>query len=234
MDDTAITLGYNLTLLRKQKGKTQAEVADELNLGERVLSYYEHGKRGLDNELLVKFSEYFGVSTDELLKENLDTEEYKSRIIRLQNKYLKNDLPNLIKQSDLWKKYQTQSKETENLLKEHAEDDEWLSDYYFNKHEDLFDQVEEANQNMMEGDYDVAQEKLEKLMIDGNYSVFESLLHSVIINCEIEKNSVCLDELSALEDSLEFTEKILAYGAIAHNALVKDLEAMGILDREEP
>ena len=53
--------------IRKKKGYSQLKVAMDLNISREALSYYENGKRSPDLEMLVKMSEYFNVSIDELL-----------------------------------------------------------------------------------------------------------------------------------------------------------------------
>jgi len=60
-----------LSRIRKQRGMTQAEVAESLDLPQGLISNYEKGARRLHSELLVRFAELFEVSTDELLGHKL-------------------------------------------------------------------------------------------------------------------------------------------------------------------
>lgn len=53
--------------LRKQHGLSQVDLAKELSIAQNTLSQYELGKRQIDNELLYKLADYFGVSIDYLL-----------------------------------------------------------------------------------------------------------------------------------------------------------------------
>ncbi len=53
--------------IRKARGFSQLKVAIDLNISREALSYYENGKRSPDIEMLVKLSEYFGVSIDYLI-----------------------------------------------------------------------------------------------------------------------------------------------------------------------
>lgn len=53
--------------LRLNKKVSQQEVADFLEVTKQAYSLYELGKRNVDNEALLKLSEYFGVSVDYLL-----------------------------------------------------------------------------------------------------------------------------------------------------------------------
>ncbi len=56
-----------LKQIRKERGLTQLKVAMELNISREALSHYENGKREPSIELLIKMSEYFGVSIDFLI-----------------------------------------------------------------------------------------------------------------------------------------------------------------------
>ena len=53
--------------IRKSKGYNQLKVAMDLSISREALSYYENGKRSPDIDMLVKLSEYFGVSIDYLI-----------------------------------------------------------------------------------------------------------------------------------------------------------------------
>jgi transcriptional regulator with XRE-family HTH domain len=57
-----------LKRIRKQKGYSQLKVAMDLSISREALSYYENGKRSPDVDMLVKFSEYFNVSIDFIIK----------------------------------------------------------------------------------------------------------------------------------------------------------------------
>ena len=53
--------------LRLSKKVSQQEIAEYLGVTKQAYSLYELGKRNVDNETLLKLSEYFGVSVDYLL-----------------------------------------------------------------------------------------------------------------------------------------------------------------------
>ena len=53
--------------IRKKKGYSQLKVAMDLSMSRESLSYYESGKRSPDVDMLVRLSEYFGVSIDYLI-----------------------------------------------------------------------------------------------------------------------------------------------------------------------
>ena len=53
--------------LRKSKGLTQAQFGALWNAPQNTVSNWENGNREISNELLMAFSEYFGVSVDYLI-----------------------------------------------------------------------------------------------------------------------------------------------------------------------
>lgn len=53
--------------IRRKKGYSQLKVAMDLNISRETLSYYENGKRSPDIKMLIRLSEYFGVSIDYLI-----------------------------------------------------------------------------------------------------------------------------------------------------------------------
>ena len=62
-------------MMRKSRILNQLKVAMDLSMSRESISYYESGKRSPDIEMLVKLSEYFGVSIDYLIT----GKEHKSR-----------------------------------------------------------------------------------------------------------------------------------------------------------
>jgi len=56
-----------LAQLRLERGLTQAEVADALELTQALVSNYEQGTRRLHAELVARFAQFYGVSADDLL-----------------------------------------------------------------------------------------------------------------------------------------------------------------------
>ena len=57
----------NLKNLRKSKNLNQQKVALDLNIARETLSHYENEKRGISTEMLMKFADYYKVSTDYIL-----------------------------------------------------------------------------------------------------------------------------------------------------------------------
>ncbi len=56
-----------LKLLRKKKGYSQLKISFDLNISREAISFYENGKRSPDIDMLVRMSQYFGVSIDYLI-----------------------------------------------------------------------------------------------------------------------------------------------------------------------
>jgi Predicted transcriptional regulators len=74
-----VTIGKRIKELRESKSMTQEELSKVLNCARNTLTSYETGERGINCEVLVLLSEYFGVSCDYLLRgidaENLDVQK---------------------------------------------------------------------------------------------------------------------------------------------------------------
>jgi transcriptional regulator with XRE-family HTH domain len=66
-DKLAVEIGVRLAQLRKEKGITQAEMAERLGISQPMASDYERGKLRLHGELIVQLSEILGVSADDIL-----------------------------------------------------------------------------------------------------------------------------------------------------------------------
>jgi transcriptional regulator with XRE-family HTH domain len=62
------TLGGRLARLRKERGLTQKQVAEQTGLVQELVSNYELDKLRLNAEMIVRFAEVLGVTTDELLR----------------------------------------------------------------------------------------------------------------------------------------------------------------------
>ena len=62
-----VKFAERLQALRKEKGMTQREMADLMQMQLRSYQHYEGGDRRPDYEGLIALADYFGVSTDYLL-----------------------------------------------------------------------------------------------------------------------------------------------------------------------
>ena len=56
-----------LRKIRKKKGYSQLKVSMDLSISREAISYYENGQRCPNLEMLVKLSDYFGVSIHYLI-----------------------------------------------------------------------------------------------------------------------------------------------------------------------
>lgn len=61
------TLGERLARLRRERGITQAELAEKLSLAQPNVSDYERGVLRLNADLILKLTQILNVSADELL-----------------------------------------------------------------------------------------------------------------------------------------------------------------------
>ena len=61
------TIGARIARLRKDKGLTQAELAQALGVSQPVVSDYENDVIGLDSARIAQLAQVLGVSADELL-----------------------------------------------------------------------------------------------------------------------------------------------------------------------
>ena len=63
-------IGKRLARLRKEKGKSQAEMAADLFTTRNTIAKWETGAQDLKSDSVIKLSKYFNVSCDELLTGN--------------------------------------------------------------------------------------------------------------------------------------------------------------------
>lgn len=77
------TLGQKIAELRKEKGMTQLELANQLNITDKAVSKWERDISCPDINTFPKIAEILGVSVDELLKSSkaADNENEKSKEI---------------------------------------------------------------------------------------------------------------------------------------------------------
>lgn len=99
-----------LKLLREKRGFTKKQLADAIGIKERAYLTYEYGQRDVSTELLQKFADFYGVTTDYLLgrepapeREDLSTVVKNSNVEELEDilirRYL--ELPNAQRQAVL-------------------------------------------------------------------------------------------------------------------------------------
>ena len=78
-DQLAITIGKNLTRLRKLANMTQLELAEKLNYSDKSVSKWEQGNGIPDVRILIQLSELFGVTIDDLVKEHPEQKQVMPR-----------------------------------------------------------------------------------------------------------------------------------------------------------
>ena len=61
------TFGQRLAALRKEKGLTQSDIADKVGITAQAVSKWENDQASPDIDILIKLSEIFDISLDELL-----------------------------------------------------------------------------------------------------------------------------------------------------------------------
>ena len=64
-----------LTVFRKQRGYTQAQLADKLGISRSTYANYESGSRSPDFETLERISDILNCTLDELFGRQRETEE---------------------------------------------------------------------------------------------------------------------------------------------------------------
>ena len=69
-------LADKIIQLRKKNGWSQEELAEKMNVSRQAVSKWEGAQTTPDLEKLLQLSKLFGVTTDYLLKDELETEEY--------------------------------------------------------------------------------------------------------------------------------------------------------------
>lgn len=68
MEVEALNIGNNIAFLRKQRGITQEELANELGVSAQAVSKWENNSSCPDVSLLTSIADYFGVTVDALLR----------------------------------------------------------------------------------------------------------------------------------------------------------------------
>ena len=69
-------LADKIIKLRKKMGWSQEELAERMNVSRQAVSKWESAQSTPDLERILQLSALFGVSTDYLLKDEIETEEF--------------------------------------------------------------------------------------------------------------------------------------------------------------
>ena len=68
-----MNIGEQINNLRKQHGLSQDDLQILFNVSRQTISNWENGKSYPDLEMIIKVSDYFKISIDELLKNDVQT-----------------------------------------------------------------------------------------------------------------------------------------------------------------
>ena len=69
MEDVKLIIAHNISELRREKGVTQAELAEHLNYTDKAVSKWERGESIPDVVVLKQIADFFSVSLDYLVEE---------------------------------------------------------------------------------------------------------------------------------------------------------------------
>ena len=79
MKDIRPIISKNLAMLRKDKGLTQAELAEKLNYSDKAVSRWEHGDTLPDVNVLNELCEFYGITLNDLISEDCKKHEEESK-----------------------------------------------------------------------------------------------------------------------------------------------------------
>ena len=68
-----MNIGEQINNLRKKHGLSQDDFSNLFNVSRQTISNWENGKSYPDLEMIIKVSDYFKISIDELLKNDVQT-----------------------------------------------------------------------------------------------------------------------------------------------------------------
>lgn len=80
----AVTIGKNLTRLRKMANMTQLDLAEKLNYSDKSVSKWEQGNGIPDVRILVQIAELYGVTLDDLVRDHTKDEIVPKNTKRMQ------------------------------------------------------------------------------------------------------------------------------------------------------
>jgi len=80
MNYDTLTVGKRIQALRREKGLTQEQLAERLNISTVHLAKIETGKRGCSLDILIDFAAFFSVSLDYLVLGKISDIEVRLRL----------------------------------------------------------------------------------------------------------------------------------------------------------
>lgn len=87
MKDVKSIVAKNLTMLRKNKGLTQVELAEMLNYSDKAVSRWEHGETLPDINVLYELCDFYGITMNDLVDENCQVAEIDAQAENNARKY---------------------------------------------------------------------------------------------------------------------------------------------------
>lgn len=94
----AITFGKNLKKLRTEKGLTQEELAETLDVTSKHISELENAISFTSGELMDKIAAYFNVKLEDLFISEIDNEAITNKAIKMASEILKKNCEEFDKQ----------------------------------------------------------------------------------------------------------------------------------------
>lgn len=86
-------LPNNIKVLRKHYGQTQEELADYLGYTKNEISHYENGKRTPDHKTIKAIADYYLVTVEDLLHQDLSAVELKQASVKIDTSYMSTMFP---------------------------------------------------------------------------------------------------------------------------------------------
>jgi transcriptional regulator with XRE-family HTH domain len=68
-------LPEKIRFLREQNGLSQKQLALQLGIAKAYIGHFENGRRKPSTELILKIANIFGISTDVLIRDELDLDD---------------------------------------------------------------------------------------------------------------------------------------------------------------
>ncbi len=87
MKDVKSIVAKNLTMLRKNKGLTQVELAEMLSYSDKAVSRWEHGETLPDINMLYELCDFYGITMNDLVDENCQVTEIDAQAENNARKY---------------------------------------------------------------------------------------------------------------------------------------------------
>ena len=204
-----------LKMLRKEKGFTQENLADRLNVSRQAITKWESGDGIPDIENLKQISKLFDTTIDELVKEEKDINIDKSykEVYELEIDHTKHFDINIDKINEL---SIVPNEEEKVVLEVSSNEEENLKDYFKVKFDDIYNKL----------DIDV---KNKKKISDISISMFlpQKYINEIELKSNMKRLSISDLKLTKLEydGNLKYLNVLNSKGRIVLNTTKCDIEA---------